>query len=175
MTSAATAQSVRYREYETIYLMRPNVTKDAAARVAKRIEDVVERLGGKLTQVETWGRRQLSYTIKSFRRAVYVYVKYVAGPDMVAELERNLRMIDDVIKFQTVLRAAHVDLGELTIDPEAVKFEEIDLPEEVEDERLLERELGFVEPEPRPRRTEEDLGEDMDGDEYPADEKEDES
>ena len=54
MTSAATAQSVRYREYETIYLMRPNVTKVDAARVAKRIEDVVERLGGKLTQVETF-------------------------------------------------------------------------------------------------------------------------
>jgi len=163
MAEPSAAVSPRFREYETVYLLRPDIDKAGAAKVAQRIEDVVGRLNGKLTLVETWGRRQLSHAIGRTRRAVYIYVKYVGGADIVAEIERNLRMLDDVLKYQTVLVNPAVDLASLQIEADAVRFEEIDLPEELEDERALERALGFVEPEPRMRPTE---------DEYTAEEPE---
>jgi len=150
----AVAQAVlppRQREYETIYLMKPDVTKESAGKIAGRIDEVVKREGGKLTLVETWGRRQLSYTVRRCKRAVYVYFKYIGGSGLVAEIERNLRMLDDVIKFQTVLINPEVDVTEFTVDPAAVQFEELNLPEDVEDEKALERALGFIEPQKHAR------------------------
>jgi small subunit ribosomal protein S6 len=151
MAASQAAQALRQREYETIYLMRPDVTKESAGKIAARIEDVVKRDGGQLTLVETWGRRQLSYSVRRCRRAVYVYFKYIGGSGLVSELERNLRMMDDIIKFQSVMINPEVDLAELKIDPETVQFEALDLPEDVEDEKALERALGFIEPQKHAR------------------------
>ena len=151
MAAIFAAQPLRHREYETIYLMRPDVTKESAAKIAARIDDVVKRENGKLMLVETWGRRQLSYTVRRCKRAVYVYFKYIGGSGLVSELERNLRMLDDIIKFQTVLINPEVDPAELQVDPGVVQFEELDLPEDVEDEKALERALGFIEPQKHAR------------------------
>jgi small subunit ribosomal protein S6 len=145
---------MRQREYETIYLMRPDVTKESAGKIATRIDDVVKREGGTLTLVETWGRRQLSYSVRRCKRAVYVYFKYIGGSGLVAELERNLRMLDDIIKFQTVLLNPEVDVSEIQVNPQAVQFEELDLPEDVEDDKALERALGFIEPQKHARNAE---------------------
>lgn len=151
MTGLNIAQPLRTREYETIYLMRPDVTKEAAGKIAARIDEVVKKEQGQLTLVETWGRRQLSYTVRRCKRAVYVYFKYLGGSGLVAELERNLRMMDDVIKFQTILVNPEVDVAAVQVDANAVQFEELNLPDDVEDEKALERALGFIEPQKHAR------------------------
>ncbi|MBK7581714.1 MAG: 30S ribosomal protein S6 [Myxococcales bacterium] len=143
MTETTTA-GARAREYETIYIMRPAVAKEAAEKIAGRVEEVVGREGGKLTQVETWGRRALAYPVAKQRRGVYVYVKYMGGGALVSELERNLRMLDDVIKYQTVQTGGDTELAGVSVDPEAVKFEAIEAPGDDEQEYSLERELGLV-------------------------------
>ncbi len=80
------------REYETIYVLRPDVAKEASEKIANRLDEVVGREGGKLTLIENWGRRGLAYPVSKYRRGVYVYLKYVGGTLLVQELERNLRM-----------------------------------------------------------------------------------
>jgi small subunit ribosomal protein S6 len=141
----AAAGTPRAREYETIYVLRPDVAKDSAARIATRVEEVVGRENGRLTLVETWGRRQLAYPVTKFKRGVYVYVKYVGGGSLVTELERNLRMLDDVLKYQTVKLREDIDAATVEINPDDVKFEEIEPPPEDEVEDSLERELGLDE------------------------------
>ncbi len=139
------------RSYETIYVMRPDVAKESASRVSGRVQEVIDREGGKLTLVETWGRRQLAYPVKKFKRGVYVYVQYVSGGGLVSELERNLRMLDEVIKFQTVQVGGEIDVAALQVDPEQVKFEDIEPPPEDEVEESLERSLGLEEAPPPAR------------------------
>jgi len=142
MAEAQTA--ARTREYETIYIMRPDVARDAAEKVAGRVEEVVQREGGKLTLVETWGRRVLAYPVHKQRRGVYVFVKYLGGGALVNELERNLRMLDDVIKYQTVQTAIDIDAAHIEVNPDNLKFEAIEPPTpEEEQEHSLERELGL--------------------------------
>ena len=102
MATAAAAQK-RAREYETIYILRPDVDPDTADKVASRVAEVVGRENGTLVKVETWGRRKLAYDVAKQRRGVYYYLKYLGGGAVVTELERNLRMLDTVLKFQTVL------------------------------------------------------------------------
>jgi small subunit ribosomal protein S6 len=137
-------EAVRAREYETIYVVRPDVTTENAARIARRIEEVVARERGKLTRVETWGRRQLAYAVGPHRRGVYVYVKYVGVGEIVTELERNLRMLDDVIKFITVQVRDEVDLETLQIDEETVHFDPIEIPADEEPEPTLAETLGLA-------------------------------
>lgn len=157
MTQTQTA-GARAREYETIYILRPDVAKDAAEKVAGRVEEVVGREGGRLTRVETWGRRTLAYSVNRHKRGVYVLLKYLGNGSLVNELERNLRMLDDVIKYQTVQTAADVDAATLQIDPETVKFEAIELPAEEEADDSFERELGLIESPDAPRHRDDAYG-----------------
>jgi small subunit ribosomal protein S6 len=144
------------REYETIYVLRPDVDADTADKVAHRIGEVVEREHGKLVKFETWGRRKLAYEVSKQRKGVYVYVKYLGKGGLVQELERNLRMADAVIKHLTVLTAEHVDVETVTIDPEEIKFRRLELPAEEDEKISREKMLGLVEGERREERRSEE-------------------
>lgn len=145
MAEAQVSGANRAREYETIYILRPDVSRDAQERVASRVEEVVGKSGGRLTQVESWGRRALAYPVSKHKRGVYVYLKYVGGGAVVNEIERNLRMLDEVLKYQTVKTTEELDLASLQVNPENVKFEAVEPPSEDEVEESLERTLGLEE------------------------------
>lgn len=157
-----TQSPVKAREYETIYILKPDVGRETQEKIASRLGEVLGRESGKLTMIENWGRRPLAYPVAKCRRGVYVYLKYLGGGALVSEIERNLRMLDDVIKYQTVLLNPDVDAGSVTVNDEDVKFEAVELPTEEEPEESLERRLGLIEGE-RPRRDESEFDPD---DEY---------
>ena len=90
------------REYETIYILRPNVDRESADNVATRVTEAIGGHDGILTGVELWGRRRLSYPIQRHHLGVYVYVKYLGVGKTVNELERQLRLVDNVIRYQTI-------------------------------------------------------------------------
>ena len=114
--------------------------------------EVVARESGKLTTLENWGRRQLAYTVSKFRRGVYVYVRYLGGGALVAEVERNLRMLkEDVLKYQTVQVAQDVDLQTVEVRPESVKFEAVEPATAEELAEPIERLLGLEEAPERER------------------------
>jgi small subunit ribosomal protein S6 len=161
------------REYETIYILRSDVDAEAAERVQARVSDALGREQGKLVKVEAWGRRKLAYPLGKQRRGVYVYLKYVGGGGLVAEVERNLKLQDAVIKFMTVQSADDVDIDALQIDPEETTLGKFELPPEDEKEESREKQLGLVDlgPEaPRgPRPIEDFEGEEPEeGDERPG-------
>lgn len=154
MSRAPTAPN-RAREYETIYILRPDIDADSAEKIGTRVAEVVGRESGRLTKVESWGRRRLAYDIGKQRRGVYMYLKYLGGGKVVAEIERNLRLADGVLKYQTVLVRSDIEVEAVTVAEDDVKFERLELPP-VEDDRdeSRERQLGLVEPERRQERAE---------------------
>ena len=154
MAAAAAAPKTQWaREYETICILRPNVDNETAEKVVGRARDVVKRLGGTLTKLDNWGKRRLAYPIEKNTRGIFVYLKYVGFGDLVAELERNLRLLDEVVRFQTVLLREDIDPATVEVDPEEVQYlhvEEEDEPEDAETERA--RSLGMIPRAPRPER-----------------------
>jgi small subunit ribosomal protein S6 len=177
----AQAQVLKSKEYETIYILRSDVDADTAERVQSRIAEVVGRDSGKLVKVESWGRRKLAYPVAKQKKGVYVYVKYVGRGGLVQEIERNLKLQDAVLKFQTVMTNPEVDLQALAVDPEEVKFQRLDLPPEEEEKESREKALGLVDFDgPRSARADrhdDEFGEGMDGagDELDAADSKDES
>ncbi len=164
MSRAATAPN-RAREYETIYILRADIDADSAEKIGTRLAEVVSREAGRLTKVESWGRRRLAYDIGKQRRGVYIYLKYLGGGKVVSEIERNLRLTDGVIKYQTVLVRSDVEAAGVTVADEDVKFERLELPPVEEDrDDSRERQLGLIEPERRPERGPEAAAPDEEGD-----------
>ena len=144
------------REYETIYILRPNIEKDVADDVAKRVADAITGHEGKLTEAELWGSRRLSYPIKKHFRGTYVYVKYLSRGEAVAELERQLRLVDAVIRHQTIQLRDNVKLADVKIDDKDLALD-FDLPYEPDEPELpIEKELGLDAPMPERRRRRDD-------------------
>ena len=138
------AQILKSREYETIYILRSDVDADTADKVQGRVAEVVARDNGKLVKVEAWGRRRLAYPVAKQKKGVYVFVKYVGRGGLVAELERNLKLQDSVLKFQTVQTNEEVDVAAVTVDPEEIKFQRLELPAEDDKEESREKALGLI-------------------------------
>jgi small subunit ribosomal protein S6 len=136
------AAKVRLREYEVVYVLAPNADNAEAERVNAKVTEVVGGFGGKLLKLDNWGRRKLAYPIKRNARGIFVYVKFVAQPGVVAEIERNLRIADSVLRFQSTLTNPVVE-GEVAVDPEDVKFVPV-TPAEPEEELSYEQRLGLV-------------------------------
>lgn len=142
--SASRAQAYRSKEYETIYVLRGDIDSGGATKIQARVADVLDKESGKLIKLESWGRRKLAYPVNKQRRGVYMYMRYVGRGGLVSELERNLRLADEVMKFQTVLLDGNVEMSKLEIDPEEVKLGPVELePFEGDDEESLERSLGL--------------------------------
>jgi small subunit ribosomal protein S6 len=129
------------REYETIYVLRPDAGREASESIGTRVLDVISKQHGSLTRVENWGYRKLAYPVRKHARGVYVYLKYVGDGALVSELERNLRLQDAVLKFQTVKigAAAATDAPK----PEDIEFEHLDVVEDAEPEESLAKTLGL--------------------------------
>lgn len=120
------------REYETIYILKPDAERSATEDIASRLTDVI-RQEGVLTGVENWGRRRLAYNMGRQKRGLYVYLKYQGGGSLVNEVERTLRLQELVMKFQTVKIG---DVEAQAEADEALKFEHIEHTDEDEDETL---------------------------------------
>lgn len=88
--------------YETIFIVNPNISDDDVNKTSEKMQEIVVREGGQILKVENWGKKKLAYEVKKQKKGTYVYFLFEAGPTLVAELERNLRLADPVLKFMTV-------------------------------------------------------------------------
>jgi len=98
------------REYETTYILRPNTPNEGVAEVNTRIRGIIENMGGKVIKVDNWGKRRLAYEVAKERKGIYLYWLYLAQPGVVEETERNLRMLDSVIRYLTVQVDTNIDI-----------------------------------------------------------------
>jgi small subunit ribosomal protein S6 len=90
------------RNYEMIFIVRPDVADEDVQKLITQMESVVASAGGKVEKVEKMGRRRLAYRVERQREGFYVLF-YVQGTgDTVREFERRLKVTDTVIKYLTV-------------------------------------------------------------------------
>ncbi len=93
--------------YEHIFLARQDLSQAQVDALAEAATKIVEDNKGKVLKTETWGLRTLAYKIQKNRKAHYVMLDIDAPGDVVAELERQTRINEDVIRFLTIRVDAH--------------------------------------------------------------------
>ena len=88
--------------YELVYIVRPDVATNQVENVAKKFAEIIKNQGGNVIKTEQWGLKSLAYRVKKHRKGYYTMIAMEANGDIVNEVERNLRINDDVIRFLTV-------------------------------------------------------------------------
>jgi len=91
-----------YNEYETTYITRPELSEDVQTQLFEKLNEIIERFEGQLFVRDSWGRRKLAYPIKKHNHGYYVYLNYAGPADLPKELERIIRLDDQIIRFLTV-------------------------------------------------------------------------
>ena len=127
------------REYETIYILRPDTPNDKVAEINTKVRGIVEGMGGKVLAVDNWGKRKLSYEIQKELKGIYLFWKYLGGSDVVPEFERNMRMLDPVIRYMTVVSARSVDPGSRASEVTAETYEKAAQTAADEEELMMRR------------------------------------
>ncbi len=97
------------REYETIYILRPDTQNDKVAEVNQRVRTIIETMGGVVLNVDNWGKRKLAYEIKKELKGIYLFWQYLGSAKVVTEFERNMRMLDHVVRYMTVMVARDIE------------------------------------------------------------------
>jgi small subunit ribosomal protein S6 len=88
--------------YEHIYLARQDVSPQQVEEMTNNMTEVLTQGGGKVTKNEYWGLKSLSYRIKKNRKAHYSLLNIDAPAPAVAEMERQMRINEDILRFMTV-------------------------------------------------------------------------
>jgi len=90
------------RQYELVYIVSPDATEQQITGLHEQVQEVVGRFSGQIDKSENWGRRKLAYEIGRHKEGTYV-LEVISGPgELVKELERRLRVSDQVIRHLVV-------------------------------------------------------------------------
>jgi small subunit ribosomal protein S6 len=89
------------RNYETLLIARQDVSASQAEALADQFIGFLTAEGGEISRREYWGLRNLAYRIKKNRKGHYVLVNYAAPHSAVVEMERNMRLSEDILRFMT--------------------------------------------------------------------------
>jgi small subunit ribosomal protein S6 len=90
------------RSYELVFIVRPDLDRDGTAAVVERVTGLISRRNGKLLEVEPWGLRRLAYPIQKQWEGQYVLMRFEMEPRAVAELERDLLLLEPVMRHLVV-------------------------------------------------------------------------
>jgi small subunit ribosomal protein S6 len=90
------------RTYELMFIVRPDMTEEDLDKLLSMLQSIVPASGGSIVKVDKMGKRRLAYTVKRFHEGIYVLMVVEGGGAVIHELERRLRVTEQVIKFLTV-------------------------------------------------------------------------
>ena len=90
------------RKYETIFILQPDLGEDDVKTITDKVQEVVASYQGAFHRLDDWGARKLAYPIQKFPRGRYFYLRFDGGADLVAELERRLRLNEKVLRYLSV-------------------------------------------------------------------------
>ncbi len=88
-------------KYESVIIINPSLEEEGLKSLIQRFTDLINT-DGKVESVEEMGKKKLAYEVKKNKEGYYILFNFEAKPELIAELERNYRITDEVIKFIVV-------------------------------------------------------------------------
>ena len=104
------------RQYELVYIVSPDASEEAIAELHTQIEQIVQRFGGTFDKTENWGRKRLAYDIGHHREGNYVVETITGSGELMKEIDRRLRVIDQVIRHLVVRVDEELRVAQRTTD-----------------------------------------------------------
>lgn len=149
---------MKARRYETIFIIVPDLKEEEYVSISKWARNIVRKNGGLVADVEDWGKKRLAYPIRKKQKGLYILLNYFGNEKVVSELERNMRIKEEILRFLTIKLEEETEVDEKTFEEpaeeEAVEVEgeetasdEEEMVTESHEEEALEAGEGEVETE----------------------------
>ncbi|HEX9019596.1 MAG TPA: 30S ribosomal protein S6 [Anaerolineaceae bacterium] len=90
------------RNYEVVLIVHPDLDENALKGILDRVEGWIKDSGGNVDHIDHWGKRRMAYSIRKQREGQYVYIETTFAPTFSAELERNLRFLEPVMRYSVI-------------------------------------------------------------------------
>lgn len=85
--------------YELVYIVRPTLDEQALATITEKVDKFITAAGGEIIKREDWGKRRLAFPIAKFTEGFYSVLQINLAPTAVRQLERNLKLAEDVLRY----------------------------------------------------------------------------
>ena len=89
------------KKYEVIFIIKP-AEEEAINTVIAKFENLIKNNGGEVEKIDRWGKKRLAYEIKDFVDGYYCIFNFTAEPSVVAELDRVMKITDEILKHMVV-------------------------------------------------------------------------
>jgi small subunit ribosomal protein S6 len=127
-------------KYELALVVNARIDDEERAKVLEKVQGYVTRFGGTISKVDEWGKRRLAYEIQKMREGFYYFIQFESESDAPIEIERRLRIMDNVLRYLIVRRDEDV-----AIEPPVELEEEVEAEEVVEEAEAVEEVAEVVE------------------------------
>jgi len=134
------------KQYETGFLISPNLTEEETDKLIHQMAEVVSRRKGKMVKEDKWGKRKLAYPIKKFEEAFYVFFHYEGEPDVSSELERRFKQTEAILRYLTVRREQKENIRKKKKQFRAKEKKVEPQEERIEEEALEKEDLSSEKP-----------------------------
>ena len=94
------------RPYETLFILKPDLEEEAITAAIERLTELIQNNKGTVEQVNRWGKKRLAYEIQDYREGYYTLVLFQGEPETAKELDRVMRLSDEVMRHVIVRRDA---------------------------------------------------------------------
>ena len=110
-------------KYELALVVNARIEEEKRLGVLDRAKSYIERFGGTLGATEAWGKKRLAYEIRKMHEGYYYFVRFEGKPETPNELEQNMRIMDDVLRYLIVRLDDDAEIGEPTAAEELAEAE----------------------------------------------------
>ncbi|SHJ72874.1 30S ribosomal protein S6 [Parasporobacterium paucivorans] len=86
-------------KYELALIVSAKLEDEERVATVEKIKEMIARFGGTVTNVDEWGKRRLAYEIQKMKEAYYFFIKFESGSDCPNEIETNIRIMENVIRY----------------------------------------------------------------------------
>ena len=93
-------------KYELALVVNAKAEDDVRTATVEKAKEYITRYGGVVTEVEDWGKKRLAYEIQHMREAFYYFIQFEAEATCPAEVERHVRIMDNVLRYLVVKKEA---------------------------------------------------------------------
>lgn len=89
-------------KYELALIVNAKIEDEVRNATVEKAKEYVERFGGTITNIDDWGKKRLAYDIQKMREGYYYFIQFDANADCPAQLEQNVRIMENVVRFLIV-------------------------------------------------------------------------
>ena len=93
-------------KYELTLVVNAKIEDDARTDAIEKIKALIEKFGGEITNVDEWGKKKLAYEIQKMHEGFYYFIQFEADSQCPAEIERHVRIMDNVLRYLVVKKEA---------------------------------------------------------------------